>query len=149
MTKCKVCLSEFTKRSMTHKCCLPECDEIYKKDLIKSKVKVAKKRHFKSSTRKMTPIRKAAKGQECTLKFDCCNHDTSTTVLCHSNRLEDGKGIGLKAPDTCAAFGCSACHDQLDGRAPRPDGFTYEMMMAQFDEAVALTHVILKRMGVL
>ena len=98
---------------------------------------------------KMTPIRKAAKDQECTLKFDCCNHDASTTVLCHSNRLEDGKGTGLKAPDTCAAFGCSACHDVLDGRAPRPDGFTYEMMMAQFDEAVKQTRAILNRKGLL
>lgn len=103
---------------------------------------------MRKSRAKSTPIRRAAKNQECTLRFPVCNFDPSTTVLCHSNELSDGKGMGLKAPDTAAAFGCSACHDVLDGRAPRPDGFSRDLMMAQFYEGVAQTHRILKRLGV-
>lgn len=104
---------------------------------------------MRKSRAKSTPIRRAARNQECTLRFPVCNYDTSTTVLCHSNELADGKGIGLKAPDTAAAFGCSACHDVLDGRAPRPEGFSRELMIAQFKDGVEQTHRILKRVGLL
>ena len=104
---------------------------------------------MRASRPKMTPIRKAARDQECTLRFPCCNHDTSTTVLCHSNLLADGKGAGLKAPDTCAAFGCSACHDVLDGRATRPDDFSYELMIAEFKNGVEHTHRVLRRLGLI
>lgn len=104
---------------------------------------------MRKSRPKMTPIRKAARDQECTLRFPVCNYDTSTTVLCHPNELSAGKGMGLKAPDTEAAFGCSACHDVLDGRAPRPEGFSRELMLAQFKDAVAQTQRVLKRLGVL
>jgi len=106
-------------------------------------------KRMKTARPVMTPIRKAARDQECTLRFPVCNYNTETTALCHSNLLEDGKGMGLKAPDTAAAFGCSACHDLLDGRAPRPTGFSYELMIAQFKEGVAHTHRILKRMGLM
>ncbi len=105
---------------------------------------------LKSRRPPQTKIRAAARGQECTLLFPrVCNGRTDTTVLCHSNQLQDGKGMGLKAPDTRGAFGCCACHDVLDGRAPRPDGFTYEQMISQFDQAVAATHAVLRRMGLL
>lgn len=104
---------------------------------------------MRKSRPKMTKIRKAARDQECTLRFPCCNYNTETTVLCHPNQLADGKGMGLKAPDDTAAFGCSACHDVLDGRAPRPEGFSYELMIARFKEAVEQTHRVLKRMGVM
>ena len=99
---------------------------------------------------KQTPIRASAEGQECTIRLPrVCNYDPATTVLCHDNRIESGKGMGLKAPDTKAAYGCSACHDVLDGRAPRPDGLTREMVLACFDEAIKQTHRILKRKGLL
>lgn len=104
---------------------------------------------MKSSHPKMTPIRKAARGQECTLRFECCNGRTDTTVLCHSNLLADGKGMGIKAPDTAAAFGCAACHDVLDGRAPRLDGMTYEAMLERFGLALERTHTVLHEKGLL
>ena len=104
----------------------------------------------KASKPKMTKIRASARDQECTLRFPLvCNHRTDTTVLCHSNQLKDGKGMGLKAPDTRAAYGCSACHDVLDGRAPRPAGMTHEQMLERFEEAVSLTHKVLARKGLL
>ena len=108
------------------------------------------KRAMKSSQPKMTPIRKAARGQECTLQiFDVCNCNPETTVLCHDNRLSSGKGMGLKAPDSEAVFGCSSCHDVLDGRAPRPVWLTLEALYVKFDRARDRTHEVLRRMGLM
>lgn len=110
----------------------------------------ARKTAMKSKGPRMTPIRRAAAGQDCTLQLEgVCNHDPATTVLCHSNYLADGKGMGLKAPDTAAAFGCSSCHDVLDGRRPRPDGYSLLDIEAAFYAGVRRTHHILRRMGLL
>jgi hypothetical protein len=99
---------------------------------------------------RMTPIRRAARDQDCTLLIPGVRyHDPATTVLCHSNFLADGKGMGLKAPDTAAAFGCSACHDVLDGRAPRPAGVTALDLEAIFYAGVRRTHIILARLGLI
>ncbi|WP_226941049.1 nuclease domain-containing protein [Janthinobacterium violaceinigrum] len=96
-----------------------------------------------------TAIRRSARGQDCTLRLAVCNFDPDTTVLCHSNFLADGKGVGLKAPDTAAAFGCSACHDVLDGRRPRPADLSLAGLEAAFRAAVGATHEILRSMGLL
>lgn len=105
---------------------------------------------MKSKGPRMTPIRKAARGQDCTLRIPgVCNFDPDTTVLCHSNNLADGKGMGLKAPDTEACFGCSACHDVLDGRRSRPEWLTTNMLAGAFAGACAATHVILRRLGLI
>lgn len=80
---------------------------------------------MKSSGPRVTPNRRAARGQDCTLRLPgVCNFTPETITLCHSNQLVNGKG--LKAPDTVAAFGCSSCHDVLAGRRPRPEGITIE-----------------------
>jgi hypothetical protein len=111
---------------------------------------VPKKRTaIKVRRKKLSKIRAAASKQDCLLCFPVCNGLPETTVLCHSNLLVDGKGMGLKAPDERAAFGCSSCHDVLDGRAPRPPGFTYDQMITRFNQAVDATHVVLRRLGLL
>lgn len=105
---------------------------------------------LKSSRPKTTKIRQSARGEECLLQFPIPEyHDPATVVLCHDNRLESGKGMGLKAPDTAAAYGCVHCHNILDGRAPRPEGFDYETMLYMFDKAVQLTHMRLRAKGLL
>ena len=38
MARCKICKTEFQRRSMTHKCCLPACAEIYAKEQTKKQV---------------------------------------------------------------------------------------------------------------
>lgn len=112
--------------------------------------KPAPRAKMKSRGPKMTPIRKAARGQDCTLRIPgICNYNTETTVLCHSNYLSDGKGLGLKAPDTEACFGCSACHDVLDRRAPWPSWMTEFKMEGAFIRARNATHIILKKMGLM
>ena len=59
-------------------------------------------------------LRDSARGEVCTMRSSVCDLDTSTTVLCHSNYLEDGKGMGLKADDIFAFYGCSNCHEWYD-----------------------------------
>lgn len=109
----------------------------------------APRARMKSKGPRMTPIRRAARGEECTLSIPgVCNYDPATTVLCHSNRLEHGKGMGLKAPDTAACFGCAACHDVLDGRRPLPDNITPDALQRGFDAAVVRTHARLREKGI-
>lgn len=62
-----------------------------------------------------TKLRNSARGQACTFQIpDVCNHSPETTVLCHIR--DHAKGLGNKANDWSAAFGCSACHDAIDQR---------------------------------
>lgn len=60
-------------------------------------------------------IRKAARGEQCTLNSPWCNGRSETTVFCHLNEQFAGKGTAQKADD----FGfvaCSGCHDAYDRR---------------------------------
>lgn len=118
---------------------------------LQSHQRTTKKRKagLKSKGPRSTPIRRAARGQDCTLRLAVCNFDPDTTVLCHSNFLADGKGMGLKAPDTAAAFCCSACHDVLDGRRLRPADLSPADLEVVFRAAVSRTHEILRLMGLL
>ena len=59
-------------------------------------------------------LRDSAKGQECTMQSDFCNHDPETTVLAHLP--SPVKGAGNKGDDWHSVFACSACHDALDQR---------------------------------
>ena len=69
--------------------------------------------------RKYQKLRDSARGEECTLQiFPYCNQNPETVVLCH---LPSGSGMGQKSHDWFAVYGCSSCHDILDGRG---DGVT-------------------------
>jgi hypothetical protein len=104
---------------------------------------------MKKSRAKSTPTRRAARGRDCTLMLlGVCNRDPATTVLCHSNRLADGKGMGLKAPDSAACFGCSDCHDVLDGRRPLPGWMTRQQLDDSFDRACTITQEQLTQEGI-
>jgi len=59
-------------------------------------------------------LRKAMKGQQCTLNTPFCCYDSSTVVGCHIN-TEGGK-MGGKSDDTSMIAGCRTCHDAIDGR---------------------------------
>lgn len=110
----------------------------------------ARKSAMKSKGPRMTPIRKAARGQDCTLRIPgVCNWNPETTVLCHSPFLDSGRGMGLKAPDEEACFGCSACHDVLDRRVPGPRWMTPFKLEGCFITARNLTHAILIKIGVM
>jgi Protein of unknown function (DUF1364) len=107
-------------------------------------------KRIKARHKPLTKIRASARDQECALRFPgVCNYRTDTTVLCHSNLLEDGKGYGIKAPDERGAYGCCRCHDVLDGRARRPVGMSYDVMIDLFHEGVTQTNDILRRLGLM
>tara|TARA_R100000541_G_scaffold50987_1_gene58307 strand:+ start:4373 stop:4666 length:294 start_codon:yes stop_codon:yes gene_type:complete len=61
---------------------------------------------------KSKKIRAAARGQDCTLRLGNCS-STETVVFCHIGRR---KGMGIKCSDNMGVFGCSNCHDIIDGR---------------------------------
>ncbi|TDF41921.1 DUF1364 domain-containing protein [Alteromonadaceae bacterium M269] len=69
---------------------------------------------FNNGRVKSTKLRNSARGQECQLRIPgICNHNPETTVLAH---VGEDSGMGMKASDLEAAFGCSACHDAIDGK---------------------------------
>lgn len=112
-------------------------------------VQLKTRKPMKKSRAKSTPARRAARGRDCTLMIPgICNRDPATTVLCHSNRLEHGKGMGLKSPDAKACFGCSDCHDVLDGRRPLPSWMTRQQLEDTFDRARTITQEQLKLEGI-
>jgi hypothetical protein len=68
----------------------------------------------RSKEEKVSVLRNSARGQSCLIRLPgVCNFDPATTVLAHLN----GGGMALKKPDLQGAFGCSCCHDVVDGRA--------------------------------
>lgn len=107
----------------------------------------ARKAAMKPKRPKMTPIRASARGEACTLRLPVCNFNPETTVWCHSNRMADGKGMGIKARDEEGCYGCSACHAFLDGgyagKMPRSLVDTY------FDLARTESQAILKNKGLM
>lgn len=95
----------------------------------------------------MSKLRKSARGEECTFRSSACNHNPETTVLCHLNEYEFGKGMGMKADDMAAFYGCSSCHDLYDGRVNPVESDRYMDEMAY--KAVIRTHIRMKEKGVL
>ena len=68
---------------------------------------------------KTTKLRQSAKGQTCTFRIPgVCNNDPATVCLCHAPHPEKGMGFKSKT-DWWAAYGCSSCHDEMDGRTHR------------------------------
>lgn len=118
--------------------------------LIKSAREAKPRKPLKSTRPVMTPIRKSARGQECTLRFPgICNRNPETTAWCHSNRLADGKGMGIKARDEEGCYGCSDCHAWLDGGYAASGRVPRAVVDARFDAARAESQKILKLKGLM
>lgn len=83
----------------------------------------------------MSKITASAKGEECQVRIPgVCNFDPETTVWAHANGLAAGKGGGLKSPDALGTYACSACHDLIDGRGPRPPWMMRHDVLLAFHE---------------
>jgi len=68
---------------------------------------------------KQTKLTRSARGKDCTLRIPfVCNRDPATVVLCHAPY--PGKS-GTRTDDFWAAYGCSSCHDYVDGRTKHND----------------------------
>ena len=64
---------------------------------------------------KRSKLRESAHMESCTFRIPgVCNGNPETTVLCHAPHPD--KGMGIKGPDSWAAYGCSDCHAEMDGR---------------------------------
>ena len=63
---------------------------------------------------KQDKITQSAKGENCTIRLNVCNHNPETTVYCHISGVRFGHGVGIKP--RFGAYGCSSCHDAIDGR---------------------------------
>lgn len=91
----------------------------------------------------MSKLTESARGRECQIRIPgICNRDESTTVLCHLG----GAGMGLKHDDRHAAFGCSACHDEVDRRTRK---IPYEMAKLYLLEAIIRTQAIWIKEGLM
>jgi hypothetical protein len=104
----------------------------------------------RKSRPKMTPARKNAKGQPCTLNFPGCypGPDNELVVLCHL-RMFNGGGTGQKPHDSEAVLGCLHCHDILDGRTHPVVPFTPEYLWECIARALVATLRIQRAAGVL
>ena len=58
----------------------------------------------------------SARGRDCTLRLPgVCNFNPETVVFCHIPTVQMG-GMGCKNHDFFGVYGCSNCHDVIDGR---------------------------------
>lgn len=86
----------------------------------------------------MSKLREAAKGMPCMVRIPgVCNGNPETTILGHY-RLSGLNGIGMKPPDICGAWVCSACHDCVDNRV-RSDDWEYTEVRFMHAEGVLRT----------
>lgn len=93
----------------------------------------------------MSKITKSAKNEDCQIRIPgVCNFNPETTVFCHKG----GAGMGLKSHDMQGAYGCSDCHNAVDGRGKVPWNSKQEIENA-FYEGIFRTQLILIEKGLI
>lgn len=98
----------------------------------------------------MTPARRNAKGQPCTLRLPGCypGPNNERVQLCHL-RMFGGGGTGCKPDDTEAVFACTHCHDLLDQRAKWPSWLTATVMFEYIAWALIRTLRLQRAAGII
>ena len=83
------------------------------------------------------------------IRLPGCDGGGETTVLCHYR--DSSTGMGQKENDLIGAWGCSHCHDVVDGRTlfKRPGAISKEAINTVFLEAIIRTQREIIRMGVI
>lgn len=95
----------------------------------------------------MTAITKSARGESCTIRVPgYCNGNPETTVFCHINGVRFGHGMGLKVDDI-GAYGCSDCHDVVDGR--KRSHYSQQELKLMHYEGTFETQIKLKAKGLI
>jgi hypothetical protein len=99
----------------------------------------------------MSKITESARGEQCLIRIPgVCNRQDETTVACHE---PCGSGLSMKWPDTEIAYGCSACHDEIDGRTRyKPQGhavYTLNDLLMMFYQGARRTRQKLIDKGLL
>lgn len=89
----------------------------------------------------MSKITESARGEDCQIRIpNVCNFDPTKVSLCHKG----GAGWALKANDIHAAYGCSSCHDAIDGRLKTqysPD----ELKLMFYDGMVRTQEILIEK----
>lgn len=86
-------------------------------------------------------LRTEAAHRECQIRIPgICRSHPDDCVLCHAQTPAGIRGMGQKAPDLIAAWGCSACHNEYDRRTRHVDADFARMC---FYEGVLRTQQIL------
>lgn len=121
-----------------------------KKPLRNITASITKPRPMRRSRPKMTPARRNAKGQPCTLRFPGCypGPNNEQVQLCHL-RMFGGGGTGLKPHDGEAVFGCTHCHSILDGRARLVPELSQELNWEHIARALVETLRLQRAAGVI
>jgi hypothetical protein len=97
---------------------------------------------------KQTPITRSAKGEACTIRLPTiCNGNPETTVFSHISGIRFGHGTGQKVNDLLGAYGCSCCHDVVDGRVKH--SFDADFVKLAFYEGVFETQLKLIKKGLI
>lgn len=106
MSKCKVCRSEFVKRSMTHKCCSPECAETF------AKLERAKKERKEIAAKRETFKTRSQWMKEAQIAFNAYirERDKNRLCICCNRPISEGGGT------TGGLFDCG--HYRSVGSAP-------------------------------
>ncbi len=88
----------------------------------------------------MTKITESARGQSCQVRIiGVCNANPETVVFAHI-KLKGAHGIACKPQDLFGTYACSACHDVIDGRVPRPKSMSFDELRVYALEGMARTH---------
>lgn len=64
----------------------------------------------------MSKLRDSARWAPHCMSCGTGNPNGDSLCLAHSNRLKDGKGMGIKSKDEAGAICCDTCHNIIDGR---------------------------------
>lgn len=123
---------------------------IQRKTPLKATTICASGKRVRSSRPKMTPARSNAKGRPCTLRFPGCfpGAENEQVQLCHL-RMLGGGGTGMKPHDSEAVFGCTHCHDLLDGRSRLVPELAHEFTWERVLRALIETLRLQREAGVL
>lgn len=101
----------------------------------------------KKRTNPVSKYRQSAKGESCTLQLEnICNHNCETTVLCHVSPPHYGK-MGGKESNLHSVYGCSDCHDAIDGRTNH--NLTDGQLAIELFRAMYLTQLMALKKGLI
>lgn len=96
----------------------------------------------------MSKITESARGENCCVRLpNICNGNPETTVFAHINGVRFGHGVAIKVNDLLGAYGCSCCHDVVDGRVKH--NFDADFVKLAFYEGVFETQLILIKKGLI
>ncbi len=90
----------------------------------------------------MSKITESARGEECQIRlYKHCNGNPETTVFCHLG----GAGMGRKSSDIHGAYGCSDCHDVVDGRVGTNYNTKDEVDLAFYEGVIRTQQILLEK----